>query len=223
MKNCKAVLLATAAVAILGTGMAKPAQAFDKVYWTWNNKVTEKVNENVNVNVNISPSGLTQLEKKQVQIGNLSAKSEVSHIANNPPGITSAVDLPAVVSAGTAVGNNQSIDSNVSLNLDDSQFLKGNVSATSEVAHILNASVDSAATAVGNNTDVTLAEATPGDALLIADVKQTSIGNISAKSEVSHVDVSGYTSLAAINKPLVNSNATAVGNNFSVKVSPPAL
>lgn len=152
-------------------------------------------------------------------------------------GVNSALDLPKVNSAATAVGNNQAIESSVSLALHDSQILSGadgslaNVRSTSTVSDILNASVESAATAVGNNMDVKLASATVGDTFAIADITQSSTANITAVSSVSDVAVNDYTNFSGagmgpLGDPqtnLVNSVATAVGNNMAIKVTSPTL
>lgn len=95
---------------------------------------------------------------------------------------------------------------------------QGEVSATSTVSEILNASVDSKATAVGNNFSLDVQPALQGDAFALADLTQFNYANISASSSVSGVDVNNYTNLAVLDKPLVNSVATAVGNNVSISV-----
>lgn len=337
MKNYKQVLLATAAVAVLGTGMmSKSAQAFDEVNWVWDKLVTENVIKDVNVTIDTSPSGMLEMEKTQVHIGDVTATSTVSNISNNPPsengdgtvfvdttisliadydanqtgnpvtnvditspgftdgnasgnddqnlnqvfltfdlsgdvayeaeaGILDAVDLPAIESLATAVGNNQSIESSVSMELHDAQFLYGgydtelsgqlagldtsgvsgnvntnaaafltfagalggiepaSITATSDVNNILNASVASDATAVGNNMDVTLAAATADDAFFLGDVMQYAYADVSATSTVDLVNVNGYNNLAALEGPLVSSKATAVGNNMAITITSPGL
>lgn len=349
------MLLATAAVAVIGVGaLPNQAMAFDEVNWSWDKAVTETVVKDVVANIDVAPTGMTELEKLQVHIGDVTASSTVSNITNNPPGegaepapapgptvftidlkaryddnqldnpITSVelmndeetgldlsnstghvdnnkekiyltfdltmpeedpapapvpvgerlgVDLPAVASAATAVGNNQSIESSVSTQLHDGQFLFGgfaeaeegglnellestpdtgnthtdiaaavalaggmgliepaSVSADSSVTEILNASVNSEATAVGNNMSVDLAAITADDAFMIADVTQVAYADISATSLVDAVTVEGYSELGAAGFgagegqiPLVNSAATAVGNNLSIKVTSPEL
>lgn len=192
------------------------------------------------------------------------------------------VDLPKVASAATAVGNNQTIESSVSMELHDAQYLVGDVSgesseslaglfdqtdpvsnthtnavsslvaaltaggltpasitADSTVTGILNATVDSNATAVGNNMSVDLAAFTPDDAFVIADVAQFAYADVTATSLVDDVMIDGYsdlgaagfgpaggldpdTGLAVAQIPVINSVATAVGNNFSLKVTSPA-
>lgn len=190
-----------------------------------------------------------------------------------PVGERLGVDLPAVASAATAVGNNQSIESSVSIELHDGQFLFGGfteasnggleellaitpdtgnthtdiaaalmlaggmgliepatVTADSTVTNILNASVDSDATAVGNNMSVDLAAFTPDDAFMIADVTQVAYADVSATSLADAITIEGYSDLGAAGfgngedqTPIVKSTATAVGNNLSIKVSSPEL
>jgi hypothetical protein len=99
---------------------------------------------------------------------------------------------------------------------------KAEISADSTVNNILNASVDSAATAVGNNLSVTI-EAEGDDRLLIGDAVQFSYANIAAMSDVSQGSVNNYTNLGMLDRPLVSSVATAVGNNLSINVSAPSV
>lgn len=349
----KKLLLASAAVFTMGLGMAStPAMAFDEVNWSWDKLVTENVLKDVLVSIDVSPSGMVEIEKTQVFVGDVTASSTVSNITNNPPegdgtaqaipfaafidleadfddnlannpitgvtlntpGLTAAnadgyvdsnaekifltfdlesedgpelivlgerdaIDLPKIESAATAVGNNQDIFSTVSVELHDGQFLYGGyaegdntellasvleltpdsgntnleiaaglalggalglitpatVSADSTVTAILNASVDSDATAVANNMSVELAAFTPDDAFMIADVTQFAYADVSATSLVDDVTVDGYGGFGAagmgpvpleedaIQIPLVKSVATAVGNNFSVTVNSPEL
>lgn len=358
----KKLLLASAAVVVMGLGLApKPALAFDELNWSWDKTVTEDVTKTVNVNIESNPTGMLELEKIQMQIGDVTATSTVTNVTNNPPGpsaepapepapttftldlkakyddnqannpITSVtllnadetglelsnasghvdnnhekvyltfdltapaeeappeqieigdrlgVDLPKVSSVATAVGNNQNIESSVSIELHDGQYLFGgfsevppteenplsnifepdgtgnshsnalanlvyagslglitpaSVSADSTVTGILNASVDSQATAVGNNMNIELNAVSADDAFMIADVTQFSYAGITATSLVDDVTLEGYSELGTAGMgpcggclegdpqiPLVNSVATAVGNNFSVKITSPS-
>jgi hypothetical protein len=157
-------------------------------------------------------------------------------------------ELPEVISAATAVGNNTSIDADTAVQLHEAQILVGDIeyptngedgdvggidvlglgvtpatiSATSWVYDILNASVDSSATAVGNNLSVSI-EAEGSDRLLMADVVQVSVANVTASSAVWDVDLYNYTNLGALDRPIVNSVATAVGNNKSISVNAPSV
>lgn len=99
---------------------------------------------------------------------------------------------------------------------------QGTVSADSTVRRILNATVDSSATAVVNNKSITIDARTNPDALLMADITQFSYMNASANSDVSKVRINNYHSLGLIDGPIVSSVATAVGNNLNIKVSGPA-
>ncbi len=349
------VLLASASLVALGLATASDAKAFDAVDWEWDKDVIEVVNINADIDVVNTPSGMVQLEKLQVQLGNVEAESIVSGINNNTAGesgsglaainetltftvgyedqegsggpinlvedlstsggltaaITGgavdedgdsideisidlsgttevipvdaidAIDLPTINSVATALGNSQAIESDVSVQLHDGQFLAGtfnveeggegsdvdlsalettvgllpntgnthtdiaalvgaagatgliepaSVTANSDVSNILNALVNSNATAVGNNIDVAVDAVISDDAVVIGDVTQVAYANLSATSTVTGVDVNNYTNFGAANMgplagenlvPLVNSVATAVGNNFAVRVSSP--
>lgn len=110
------------------------------------------------------------------------------------------------------------------------------ISATSQVDDILNASVDSAATAVANNKSITIEAKVADDAVLMGDITQFAYANTSALSQVGFgacdqecggmaygVEVNNYTNLGALDRPLVSSVATAVGNNLSISVSTPEI
>jgi hypothetical protein len=328
-------LLAGVAASALMFGSS--AFAFDNVDWNWNQNVNTNVNVNANVTTNIEPTGLVDLEKLQLMIGDVSATSTVDGIYNNQPtqggdstisftiswagtqddgpnpsvfgtGVlggpqaslggdlsgsgdlsgtldegTDAMqlsatfndipvtvpssqtfdaltELPQVASAATAVGNNQSITSDVGTQVHDAQILFGgfsdsvegtpsmpdpgntglsaalavalggaygiitpsNITAESDVSHILNASVDSNATAVGNNANIEVDAATPADAMLIGDFTQVAYANVNATSTVDCVNLNDYTNLGSLGHPIVNSVATAVGNNLNIKVTAPA-
>lgn len=157
-------------------------------------------------------------------------------------------ELPSVISAATAVGNNTNIDTDAAVELHEAQWAVGdvtippngedggdgftwnrivgitpaNISATSSVYDILNATVDSQATAVANNLSVDV-EANGPDRLMMADVTQVSVANVNATSNVSDVDLYNYTNLGALDRPIVNSVATAVGNNKSITVHAPSV
>ncbi len=338
-------LLGSAAIMALSLGYVSDAKAFDDVDWNWNKEVTSIENITINVEDTFDISGLVEIEKTQINIGDVVATSTVEGITNNPPGaaegvvnayfdteidltaayddnaannpitnviinsegltgtngvgnvdnnanevnmtfdlegqvevdlsevefegINDAIDLPSVESAATAVGNNQSITSTVALNLHEGQYnmgdigmgdgfylpqvpvgeldvsstgntatdilaiatvgaalgiiQQGEVSASSSVLDILNASVNSSATAVANNLSVDLDANIEGDAFAIADITQFNYANVSANSLVSDVSVNNYANLGVLEGPLVNSVATAVGNNVSITVSSPEM
>lgn len=172
-------------------------------------------------NQNIDSSSSLQLHDGQFLFGGYAQTSE-----NNIPA------LGAVISGTPDTGNSHTTAA-AGLTLAGALGLitPATVSANSTVSDILNASVDSTATAVGNNMNINLAAATSDDALVIADATQYSYANINSTSSVSDVNVNNYTNFGGANMgplgnpqiPLVNSAATSVGNNFSIKVSAPAV
>jgi hypothetical protein len=170
---------------------------------------------------------------------------EVEQMEADP--LDAMTELPEIISAATAVGNNVSIDADTAVQLHEAQWTVGdvsippgedgdanftwegvvgveaaNITATSLVYDILNASVDSSATAVSNNLTVNV-EAEGSDRLVIADVLQVSVADVSASSTVYDVTVDNYLNLGAMDRPLVNSVATAVGNNKSISVNAPSV
>jgi hypothetical protein len=323
--SMKTGLLAGASAIAFGYLAMASAYAFDQVNWRWDATVTEQVNKTVNVNINLEPTGMVMLEDLQIQVGDVTATSEVHDIYNNAPGggtpptslavqwhyglggvllndgfnspevstanvdetdhppningtVTATIDLstlvsapidavtqlPRVVSAATAVGNNVSITTDVPVQLHEGQFtfggisgdsvassdgvatggintnlllaglgllelangnlVKANISATSDVYNILNASVDSTATAVANNLSVNVAPSSPDNALLIGDATQFSYADVSAASRVHDVTLNNYVNLGSpLGRPIVSSIATAVGNNKSITVLTPVV
>ncbi len=337
--------LGSAAIAALVAMGPSAAFAFDDVDWTWDKTITQTETINIWIDTDIDPTGLTEVEKLQIQIGDVNATSSIKGVKNIQPtnagGVASvdetftfngsydgappdnvlglpiagsggveldaeitagsvdenldsfdytvhvtgdvtvdpadsfdaATELPTVDSAATAVGNNQSINSEVATYLHDGQFMfdvgpgdptneddfggedvvgalgalvlgsqfgdnshtalavgasvlaitgtidKADVSASSEVMRIMNARVDSAAAAVGNNTSVNVNQVAEleDDSVLIADLTQFAAADISATSKVGRISVNNYNNLGAVD-PLVSSVATAVGNNVSINV-----
>lgn len=102
-------------------------------------------------------------------------------------------------------------------------LVKSEVKATSTVSDILNATVDSSATAVGNNLSVSVEPVSASNALLIGDVTQFAFADVTAKSTVKDITISNYTGLGNLTRPVVNSVATAVGNNASITVKTPVV
>ncbi len=109
---------------------------------------------------------------------------------------------------------------NLGLNAILGNLSASQITATSTVKDIVNASVDSAATAVGNNLSIEVNAASAGDQIVMADAVQFAFADLTATSKVSNVTVSNYTNLGKIGA-LVNSAATAVGNNKSITVNAP--
>lgn len=305
-----ALFTALALSAFAGTS----AFAFDGVRWTWDKTVREHVNIWVDINVCLNPDGLVEVEKLQIFLGNASATSYVAFVDVKmydpgghwdwnwcwcprwtPNSFDARVDLGAVVSTATAVGNNQSITSDVPVFLHDGQFVantRGNredgcniwcepagltvepgvvgpnsfggwqrpqtnlytllavlgvagalngsltpsdIHAESEVFAIKNATVDSSATAVANNINVSLLSTNPDNHILIADITQFAYANVTAESNVFGVCIDNFRNLSpdpnnkdltlstTLGRPIVSSVATAVGNNVSITVGTPTV
>lgn len=102
---------------------------------------------------------------------------------------------------------------------------KADIKAESYVFDIKNATVDSAATAVANNLSVNVEPTTASNSLFIGDVVQFAYADVTAVSKVSDVYLDGYKNLApsVLGRPIVNSVATAVGNNLSISVKAPTV
>jgi hypothetical protein len=105
----KALLLSTAAAAALAAGMTSKAMAFDDVDWDWTKTVTTIEQIKVITNVTINFDGLVELEKWQLNFGNVHSDAEVHNISNHPfEGATAGgsvdidelVDLKATYSGG---------------------------------------------------------------------------------------------------------------------------
>lgn len=94
----------------------------------------------------------------------------------------------------------------------------GRVEANSIVWDIENATVDSVATAVANNKSVNL-EYADGNGVFIGDVTQFAYMDVYSNSFVSDVEISNYSGLGNLDRPIVSSVATSIGNNLSVNVS----
>ncbi|MBL9097122.1 MAG: hypothetical protein JNK07_09365 [Alphaproteobacteria bacterium] len=318
MKALKSARTLAASLGVLAVGAlaATPAQAFDKVDWNWYKTINQNEYINVHIDLDVDTTGLVEVEKLQIFFGNLNAYSSVSNIFNyqdddayveyikycycyipvwRDPSEYAPTELGAVKSVATAVGNNQSITSDVPVYLHDGQFVANtnengsewddrfgkedllavlgaglaynsladanlhtalgvafsvaaaggllepaSINAKSEVYNIHNLSVESSATAVGNNISVDLESDKDGSCgtgcsnvsnhIVIADITQFAYANLSAVSTVNGVHLDNYTGLRTITSPddnlasfdppvpVVSSVATAVGNNVSISV-----
>ena len=62
---------------------------------------------------------------------------------------------------------------------------------------------------------------TPDDAMLVGDFTQVAYANVNATSNVYDVSLNNYTNLGSLDRPIVSSVATAVGNNLAITVTSP--
>jgi len=278
------MLSSAAAVAVIAA-MPSAALAFDAVNWTWDKTVTEAVDIDIDVNAVLEPTGLTQVEKAQIQIGDVRASSAVRGILNNQPvgdgggvGVFNEVfnfnattddDFDPSLVLGPVDGVSDDGDSSgVSATLldggtldegaDDLNFqveVSGEiiVDPTDSFDAALNLpSIESAATAVGNNQSITSDVGTYlHDGQFLFDVQEEAefgtedlIGGLAAiglgsefidnshtafavgatvlgiTGTIEKAQVSSVSSVSSILNSRVDSGATSVGNNVSVDVNP---
>ncbi len=232
MKTLKSMRTLAVSLGVLTVcAMASPAMAFDNVRWSWTKDVREHVDIDVDIDINVNSTGLVEVEKLQIFFGNVTAQSNVHGIVNNQynPGFEiqwvycrpviicnafdATVDLPSVISAATAVGNNQSITSDVPVFLHDGQFVANTrfngdngcdwlctMRAAMPADSTASLSGGPASPAAGNlHTDLALLFSLGAIAGVITPA------NISAESNVFY-----------IRNATVDSSATAVANNISV-------
>lgn len=230
MKTLKSARTLAASLGVLTfCAMATPAMAFDNVSWSWYKDVREHVDIDVDIDIDVKSTGLVEVEKLQIFFGNVTASSSVHDINNYQydPGFTiqwvycrpyiicgsfdATVDLPSVVSAATAVGNNQSIVSDVPVFLHDGQFV-ANTRYNREY---------------GDCGDMvcTLKTAMPGTDVESYDGRHS--GNLHTDlallfslgaivGALAPADISAESNVWNIRNATVDSSATAVANNISV-------
>jgi hypothetical protein len=236
-KSLKQSLLAGVAGAALAMGMSiGSANAFNYVDWSFD----LSIDPCVNISVDLDPSSMTTVEADQLSVGDIRAISVVKDIDVDQPGssyshyhhhsMSSALDattqLGDIVSAATAVANNVNVDTNTAAlfaNINQTAlgayFSIGEVTAKSIVKDIDNLSVDSSATAVSNNVNLSQVVAHLGDTTAVANVEQKSFMDVKAVSVVKDVDLKNYSNLGLLTTPVISSTATAVGNNLNVSVT----
>ena len=78
------ILAASLGVLAFGAMAATPAMAFDKVNWKWSAHVNEWVNISACIHLNVNITGMVQVEKLQIFLGDAKASSYVAHIYNTP-------------------------------------------------------------------------------------------------------------------------------------------
>src|SRR5258705_236033 len=155
----KRLMTALFSALVLSAFASTSAFAFDGVNWTWDKKVREHVDIWVDINVCVDPTGLVEVEKLQIFLGNVEATSKVAFVNNT---------LAELFTIGAVIGI----------------LTPSEISADSHVFAIHNATVDSSATAVANNISVTLLSDNPDNHVLIADITQFAYANVTAVSDV---------------------------------------
>lgn len=231
-------LMSWTMIALIGS---TPALAFDSVNWNWDADVTSTVNTDAVSQINVSPAGIQQVETSQNALGSMSAISANTAISSPLTGLLGLTsgDLVGVSTVATAVGNSASLDSDVSMAFDAYQAfsgvgatlavpltgtiaditLPGTILASATTTTVLNGTVDSQATGVGNNLVANLETTSDQDSFLLGNVVQTSAAIVTTDSTVSGVTYSPMTGLGSLTDPAVSSSATSVGNNIGVTLN----
>lgn len=96
---------------------------------------------------------------------------------------------------------------------------QADVKAKSEVEDIWNAQVLSSATAIGNVKSIGVETDRAKNGLVIADITQLSVANISADARAKDIDIVNYTNLGKLEDPIVSATATAIGNAVNITVN----
>jgi hypothetical protein len=233
-------LAASLGVLAIGAMAASPAMAFDKVDWDWTKDVYEHVYIDVDIDVDVESTGLVEIEKLQIFLGNVKAESKIEHVYNDQYDRDNYFDSP-FYNGHYLVPGAYYIHCYADCDLDEVAF----------DAKVDLAWVSSAATAVGNNQSITssvpvflhdgqfLANTNEngygreyyGDdliTLLLAGAAYT--GNddnlhtalalamtvASAGGLLDPASINAYSSVKYITNARVDSSATAVGNNLNV-------
>ncbi|WP_022727124.1 hypothetical protein [Fodinicurvata sediminis] len=164
-------------------------------------------------NSNLTSNATTQVHEAQFAFGGFNGQDINSD--NMDELIAAAVAIDAVVPTGN---RHHDALASAAILAQLGLISKGNINAVSDVDNIWNASVDSSATAVTNNKNITVEADTTGELALIADVTQFGYMDVYSESNVQNVSVNNYSNLGNLDRPLVNSVATSVGNNLNVSM-----
>lgn len=109
-------LLSAASVLAMGVALAgTPAQAFDNVYWGWNNDTITDLDAYFDIRVDFDPTGLTQLERLQVMAGSMTAMADGSgaYYGGTAEGYSAAVPVINI----TQSNSNDTVQKNTSVQL----------------------------------------------------------------------------------------------------------
>src|SRR5262245_50875136 len=117
-------LAASLGVLAFGALAASPALAFDKVDWSWTKTVTQTETLRDCIDLNIDTTGLVEVEKLQIFLGSVTATNIVCNVCYSFFDCeTWKWDVSEIKLSATAVGNLQSITSDVPVYLHDAQLL----------------------------------------------------------------------------------------------------
>ncbi len=95
---------------------------------------------------------------------------------------------------------------------------QADISAKSEVYDIYQATGSASATAFGNLKSIGVETNNPNNGLVMADVTQLSIANVSSSANANGITVVNYTNLGKLDRAIAQSTATAIGNSLNITV-----
>lgn len=246
LKNARTVA-ASLVVLAAASFATSPAMAFDNVEWNWQNDVKEKIDIDAYIDVDVESTGMVQIEKLQVFLGDVKAQSYVSHIHNNPirptesvkpphggghydkkkPGVRVSVkpldaraELPIVLSSATAVGNNQSITTDVPVFLHDGQFVAnvkdGRYGCNDRCDYGMD--IEAFAASLPSTGARSGGHSYGPDGNLHTDIAGLfTLG--AALGVLTKADIEAKSIVTAVKNVSVDSSATAVANNLSVTLA----
>jgi hypothetical protein len=154
---------------------------------------------------------------------------DVGHGYGKDPRPVPAVGLESVASNGDYNGKHWNYDpeDNTHLQLAEIGIIaaglgliqSADIKATSTVYDILNAQVDSNATAIANMHSIDVDAELATDVMVVADIVQFSYADVTATSKVSGITADHFEGLGGLEGGLVSSVATAVGNISNINVT----
>lgn len=100
LKMKKLALYGSVSALALGLAMSQ-ASAFDSVDWNWDKTIDEDVEIDIFIGSVFDPSGLVQVEKLQISIGDKTADAYLGRFVNNQPESFTTHELEFI---GTASG-----------------------------------------------------------------------------------------------------------------------
>lgn len=237
LKNAR-TLAASLAVIAASSLASSPAMAFDNVEWNWQKDIKENVDIDMYIDVDVETTGIVQLEKLQIFLGDVTASSHVSNIQNDPirptewkhmgwhhgykvtKPLDATTQLPIVQSSASAVGNNQSITSDVPVMLHDGQFVANVKDHGNGCDYGCDNGFDVAA--LGGGLPSTSSYNGGGNYGPEGNL-HTSIAGLftlgAAMGALTKADITADSFVSHVRNVSVDSSATAVANNLSVDIA----
>jgi hypothetical protein len=94
---------------------------------------------------------------------------------------------------------------------------QADIRAEADAYDIVNAQVDATATAIGNLKSIDVATGKWDNGLVMADITQLSVANVSADAHTRDITLFNYKNLGGLD--IATANATAIGNAVNIKVN----